>query len=153
MPSYPELVSLLQRMTQDSAADIFGEQVVPYLVDSWRRDYAHAAHATGGTDGPTLVERTTSSVSYLYDPAADRLVASWGVRRGMVHGAPATLQFTYWDYSAGPMPAVQQGTLTAGRLPVISAQPYAQPYTQPYTQPAAQPEQARAGRRRNLRVA
>jgi hypothetical protein len=125
MPVYRGLTQMVGRMTSDNADAIFAEQVIPYLVEVWRSGYERGAGAAGST---SLVQRTVSRVSYLFDVQAGRLVASWTLARGERVGArsvPPTLQFTYWDYDApmGPVPSVEQGVLAAGRPPVITTYP------------------------------
>jgi hypothetical protein len=121
MPAYTGLTQMVSRTTAANAEVIFGEQVVPYLVEIWRSGYERA------TGQAQLVQRTVSSVSYLFDVAGNRLVASWTLTPGILSGrkTPPTLQFTYWDYDApeGPVPAVEQGLIVAGRPPVITTYP------------------------------
>ncbi|MBW8785235.1 MAG: hypothetical protein JF593_11480 [Novosphingobium sp.] len=49
--------------------------IVPLLVNAWLDDYA----ARPGSD---IVETQADNFSYLFDIAAERLIAAWGVSRG-----------------------------------------------------------------------
>jgi hypothetical protein len=81
MPAYLRLTQLVAGVTADTSEAIFSTQVVPYLIDVWLTDYERFA---GETD---IVETTVSSFSYLFDIAAERLIAAWGISKGR-HGAP-----------------------------------------------------------------
>lgn len=81
MPAYPQLTHLIVRMTSDNSEAIFRKKVIPYLVDVWLADYERFAKKTD------IVETTVSGFSYLFDIAAERLIAAWGISKGR-HGAP-----------------------------------------------------------------
>jgi hypothetical protein len=63
-------------MTADNSEAILRERVVPYLVDVWLTDYERFAADS------EIVETTVTSFSYLFDIAAQRLLAAWGISKG-----------------------------------------------------------------------
>jgi len=80
MLAYPRLRELAARIPAGDPQDFIGQQVVPCLIDAWLDDYARS------NDASQIVETTTSGFSYLFDIAAGRLLAAWGISGGR-HGA------------------------------------------------------------------
>jgi hypothetical protein len=77
MATYPNLSRLVSSATEAKLA----ERVVPYLVDVWLADYARYA------SGDDIVETRVAGFSYLFDVAAERLIAAWGISQGRHSGA------------------------------------------------------------------
>jgi len=71
--SYTHVSSLVQQMPAGSTA--WGP-VIDVLVDMWLRDY------NGYAPDGQVVETTDQGFSYLFDVAAERLIAAWGVSGG-----------------------------------------------------------------------
>ena len=76
MERYTRLPQLAAGMTPRNAETVLGASVIPYLVDVWIEDYERSAKDAD------IVETTSSDFSYLFDIAAGRLIAAWGVSRG-----------------------------------------------------------------------
>jgi hypothetical protein len=76
MANYERLAQLASGITTGNARVIFPNRVIPYLVDVWLDDYSRIA---SGTD---VVETAVENFSYLFDIAAERLIAAWGISRG-----------------------------------------------------------------------
>ena len=69
---------------------------MPYLVDVWLLDYGRVA---GETD---VVETTVSNFAYLFDIAAERLIAAWGISQGRFGGKRDKSRMAGHPLSAGP---------------------------------------------------
>lgn len=90
MAEYPRLSSLLLGMGDYDRASYFAARVVPYLVEQWLDEYWLGVQSDSGLAGrsgtapaPDIVETTTNSgFSYLFDVAAERLIAAWGISKG-----------------------------------------------------------------------
>jgi hypothetical protein len=79
MASYPGLQQRAALVDRDNPAAGFARSVTPYLIDVWLDDYESYA------DGRDVLETQASGFNYLFDPAAQRLIAAWGVSAGR-HG-------------------------------------------------------------------
>ncbi len=108
MPTYKPLIKLVKGMTTANSEAIFRRQVIPYLVDVWLTDYERFA---GKTD---IVETTVSSFSYLFDIAAERLIAAFGFSKGR-HGAPRP-KSRMAGHPLGTGPLYHRGHAIAHRL-------------------------------------
>jgi hypothetical protein len=69
MAQYPQLAGLVRTIDPRSPDDSFTRKVVPYLVNVWLDDYSRKRYTT------KIVETTVSEFSYLFDIAAERLIA------------------------------------------------------------------------------
>ena len=97
MAEYPKLESLLHAVPSSGTRDILTELVIPYLVDIWLAEY------TSRATRPDIVETTVDSFSYLFDVAAGRLIAAWGISRGRHDGARDKNRMRGHPLSAGPL--------------------------------------------------
>jgi len=79
MVHYPNLKNYLAKVRRDNSIEFF-KIVVPYLVDVWINDYCTT---TRNTD---IVQTSTDEFNvvffYLFDIAAERLIAAWGISEG-----------------------------------------------------------------------
>lgn len=76
MLSYTHVSALVEAMPAGTASPPQWQPVVDALVDMWLSDYG--AYASGGN----IVETQNEGFSYLFDIAAERLLAAWGVSSG-----------------------------------------------------------------------
>ncbi|HXW72132.1 MAG TPA: hypothetical protein VEK34_11930 [Methylocella sp.] len=97
MAAYPELSKLVLSLEPGASEDGFFKVVVPYLVDVWLSDYARYASTMD------VVETRASTFSYLFDVAAERLIAAWGVSRGRHSGERDKRHMAGHPNSAGPL--------------------------------------------------
>ena len=97
MAQYPELAGLVGTINPRSPDDGFTRKVVPYLVNVWLDDYSRNGHTT------KIVETTVSEFSYLFDIAAERLIAAWGNSKGRHGGARDSYRMAGHPSSAGPL--------------------------------------------------
>ena len=97
MATYPLLASLIARTTDANSDVLFRNQVIPYLVDVWLRDYERLANAG------EIVETTVHNFSYLFDVAAGRLIAAWGISSGRHTGQRDATRMSGHPLSAGPL--------------------------------------------------
>ena len=81
MLDYSQFNRLVTGLDAGSAERVFVDRVIPALVGAWLDDY------TRSSPSPNIVETTAGGFSYLFDIANERLIAAWGISRGM-HGAP-----------------------------------------------------------------
>ena len=97
MAHYPKLAGLALAVDPRSPAVGFTTKIVPYLVDVWLDDYAQASrHMTD------IVETRAAAFSYLFDVAAERLIAAWGISGGRHAGARDGGRMAGHPLSAGP---------------------------------------------------
>jgi len=96
MASYPRLAHLFAGATTADSDAIFKNRVVPYLLDVWLSDYERVTKAS------EVVETTVVDFSYLFDIAAERLIAAWGVSKGRHAGARDRSRMAGHPLSAGP---------------------------------------------------
>src|SRR5688572_20716410 len=97
MPSYPLLAQLTGRVQPANASVLIPRSIVPYLVDIWLTDYTRGRAATD------IVETSADDFSYLFDVAAERLIAAWGMSRGRHGGARDRSRMSGHPLSAGPL--------------------------------------------------
>jgi hypothetical protein len=97
MAAYLLLSQLVRSLEPEASEDGFVEVVVPYLVDVWLSDYARY------TSTMDVVETRAFTFSYLFDLAAERLIAAWGVSRGRHRGARDKQRMRGHPNSAGPL--------------------------------------------------
>ena len=71
--------------------------MVPSLVDIWLRDYERLVRKSD------IVETTVSGFSYLFDIAAERLIAAWGFSKGRHGAARDKSRMAGHPLSAGPL--------------------------------------------------
>ena len=76
MAQYPQLAARLRTTPPDGVPDAFARNVINYLADTWLDDYA------GTSTNTQIVEVTLAPFSYLFDIAAQRLIAAWGISAG-----------------------------------------------------------------------
>ena len=72
MASYSHLCSMMKSAPRGGQWD----EVAEYLIGVWIDDYLETA------DEAEIVETSSGGFSYLFDIAAERLLAAWGVSRG-----------------------------------------------------------------------
>jgi hypothetical protein len=77
MAHYLRLSSLIPSAEAAAKGGDPWRRVIDYLVDVWLDDYR--------SPGADIVETRASNFSYLFDVAAERLLAAWGVSQGR-HG-------------------------------------------------------------------
>lgn len=114
MATYPRLASLLTNAASRN-------QVIPYLYDVWLGDYrSTAAHSK-------IVEVTIDHCTYLFDIAAERLIAAWAVSNGRHAGARDASRMAGHP-SAGPkydrghvIPHIMGGSLDINLVRQISS--------------------------------
>jgi hypothetical protein len=97
MPTYSELAQLAARMTVDNSEAIYRRHVVPYLIDIWLTDYQRFAREAD------IVETAVSNFSYLFDIAAERLIAAWGMSKGRYGVQRDRSRMAGHPLSAGPL--------------------------------------------------
>ena len=97
MATYSRLSQMVGSLAPEGSEHGFANQVVPYLVDVWLLDYARYASATD------VVETRASNFSYLFDTAAERLIAAWGISHGRHGGARDASRMAGHPNSAGPL--------------------------------------------------
>lgn len=97
MATYPMLSQLVRALKPEASEDGFVKVVVPYLVDVWLSDYARY------TSTMNVVETQASTFSYLFDVAAERLIAAWGISRGRHGGARDSGRMRGHPNSAGAL--------------------------------------------------
>ena len=95
MAKYFRLAHLFAGATTANSDSIFKEHIIPYLVDVWLSDYERVAKAT------EVVETTANSFSYLFDIAAERLIAAWGISSGRYTGPRDKSRMAGHPLSAG----------------------------------------------------
>lgn len=96
MPAYPRLAQLAARAKDSDAESVFRNEVIPYLIDAWLSDY----HTLPG--GGDIVETSAARFSYLFDVAAGRLIAAWGVSAGRHAGPRDRSRMAGHPLGAGP---------------------------------------------------
>ncbi|MGU7773724.1 DNA/RNA non-specific endonuclease [Burkholderia sp. MR1-5-21] len=79
------LNGILTRLSRETAPQCFREDVGPLLLAMWAQDYA------SNTPDCELLETSDAGFSYLFDVAAERLVAAWGISRGRNHESRAVI--------------------------------------------------------------
>ena len=95
---YPKLPSLLGRMRGTDSEKIFTREVIPYLSEIWLGEYGRSARES------EIVQVTLDDgFSYLFDIAAGRLIAAWGISRGKHTGARPSSRMAGHPLSAGPL--------------------------------------------------
>lgn len=83
MVQYEEgkLRGFLAGMPTDHGIGGFESKTLPYLIDCWLGEYARRAAIDA------VVETRVAGFFYLFDIAAQRLIAAWGLSRGANHSA------------------------------------------------------------------
>ncbi len=76
MPNYPRLATILQGLRPPLTEPIVASRLSPCLVEAWLNDYGRVAHHYD------VVETKDQGFSYLFDIAAERLIAAWGLSKG-----------------------------------------------------------------------
>jgi hypothetical protein len=97
MAIYPRLCKLVRSLEPQAPEDAFAKVVVPYLVDVWLSDYARYAVTK------EMVETRASNFRYLFDVAAQRLIAAWGISHGRHSGARDASRMAGHPNSVGPL--------------------------------------------------
>ena len=95
--TYPRLYQLVSTLAPGSSEVGLAKLVVPYLVDVWLSDYGRYASTLD------VLETRSADFSYLFDVAAERLVAAWGVSRGRHSGARDASRMAGHPNSVGPL--------------------------------------------------
>lgn len=95
MASYPKLTEMMANTPAAGSRFVFENQIIPYLVDVWLDDYARAVTQAD------VVETVVSGFSYLFDVAAGRLIAAWGISEGRHAGARDAARMAGHPLSAG----------------------------------------------------
>jgi hypothetical protein len=95
MATYTGLEKLLAGVTSANSGPLFRDRIVPYLVDVWLSDYERVAEAS------EVVETTVDRFSYLFDIAAERLIAAWGISEGRHAGLRDRSRMAGHPLSAG----------------------------------------------------
>jgi hypothetical protein len=76
MPNYPNLSAILQGLRPPLTETVVISQLAPHLVQAWLADYGRV------TPKYDVVETKDAGFSYLFDIAAQRLIAAWGLSKG-----------------------------------------------------------------------
>jgi hypothetical protein len=76
MPEYPRLASLLGTINPAVSERAFESDILPYLQQIWLDDYTSTASDSD------IIQVSPDNFSYLFDVAAGRLIAAWGISRG-----------------------------------------------------------------------
>lgn len=76
MPHYERLTAMLRAMKPPLTETVVSNQLAPLLIDLWLADYCKVAPAYD------VVETKDQGCSYLFDVAAERLIAAWGLSSG-----------------------------------------------------------------------
>ena len=97
MVQYPQLAGIVRTIDPPSSHDDFTKKVIPYLVEVWLDDYTRTAH------NAEIVETNVSEFSYLFDIAAGRLIAAWGISKGRHGAARDASRMAGHPLSAGPL--------------------------------------------------
>jgi len=95
MAAYPLLSHLAAQASATQSETVFRTSVVPYLIDVWLSDYHYLR------SGSEIVETTVDTFSYLFDIAAERLIAAWGISKGRHAGARDKSRMAGHPLSAG----------------------------------------------------
>lgn len=95
MANYPDLTKFLAAAS--GGPGVFDDKVIPYLIKVWLDDYGRVGTAFD------VVETEVDGFNYLFDIAAERLLAAFGVSRGR-HGEPRDRsRMAGHPLSAGPL--------------------------------------------------
>jgi hypothetical protein len=94
---YPKLSQLVCSLQTNASEDAFVTVVVPYLIDVWLSDYARYGSMMD------VVETRASNFTYLFDVAAERLIAAWGISQGRHSGARDASRMAGHPNGAGPL--------------------------------------------------
>jgi len=97
MVQYPRLAGLVRAVNPRSPELDFSAKVIPYLVEVWLADYARPSQKT------EVVATTVAEFCYLFDIAAERLIAAWGISKGRHGGARDASRMAGHPLSAGPL--------------------------------------------------
>ena len=97
MAQYPRLAGLVLAVDPQSAVEDFTRKVIPSLVEVWLDDYTRRSQRK-----TEIVETSASEFSYLFDIAAERLIAAWGISKGRHVGARDASRMAGHPLSAGP---------------------------------------------------
>lgn len=76
MLSYPRLGAILQGLRPPLTEGVVASRLAPCLVETWLDDYGRV------TNEYHIVETKDEGFSYLFDIAAERLIAAWGLSKG-----------------------------------------------------------------------
>jgi len=76
MLTYPHLAPMLRGMTPPLNEGVVTSMLAPCLVDAWLNDYARF------DTNYDIVETRVDGFFYLFDIAAERLIAAWGLSKG-----------------------------------------------------------------------
>lgn len=97
MIDYSRFAATLAKVDPHNPEPGLTSTIVPKLVDAWVDDYHRSAVR------PEVVQTTDSGFSYLFDIAAQRLVAAWGISHGRHGGARDASRMAGHPLSAGPL--------------------------------------------------
>jgi hypothetical protein len=97
MPEYPKLKELMYSVDSSFPEEEYIGKIVPYLVGIWINDY------TINNRIADIIETRVSEFSYLFDVAAERLIAAWGVSRRRNAEARPKDRMKGHPLSAGPL--------------------------------------------------
>lgn len=76
MLNYPHLGAILQGLRPPLTDGVVASRLTPRLVDAWLTDYGRVSVDYD------IVETKDEGFSYLFDIAAERLIAAWGLSKG-----------------------------------------------------------------------
>jgi hypothetical protein len=76
MLNYPNLAAILQALRPPLTDAVVTSRLVPCLVETWLNAYGRVV------DAYDVVETKDQGFSYLFDIAAERLIAAWGLSKG-----------------------------------------------------------------------
>ena len=76
MLNYPNLSAILKRFQPPLTEAFVVSELAPILVEAWLNDYCRV------TPTYDAVETKDEGFSYLFDIAAERLIAAWGLSKG-----------------------------------------------------------------------
>jgi hypothetical protein len=97
MEKYPELDSLMRSVDPNFPEEGFIKKITPYLVGIWLDDYSRNIRVAD------IIETRVSEFSYLFDVAAERLIAAWGISSGKSAETRPKDRMKGHPLSAGPL--------------------------------------------------
>lgn len=95
MPRYYH--GIVSRFSAGTTHETIEAEVVPLLIELWLSDY------DSSFPNSEVVEVTTAGFTYLFDIAAQRLIAAWGFSRGRHAGARDKSRMAGHPLSAGSL--------------------------------------------------
>jgi hypothetical protein len=76
MLQYPNLSTLLLKLSPEPDPTVYDEEIIPLLLNTWLDSY------TKTTVGSSIITTTVDRYSYLFDVTLGRLISAWGISEG-----------------------------------------------------------------------